>query len=331
MYNFVFYNDSFKELDRLFFLDIEDYSNVKIVKRDRLFRSKLLNFLCKLHLSHRVNKKINLPFKWIWNKTLFKNDFSDNDKLCFVFTPGWYYPEFIEYLKKRYKSSKFVFYFSDTIESKLKVMPSLDITYLKENFDLVLSYNQQDVEKYNLKYTSIYYSKMPQSWLESLPRFDQVDVLFIGAARNRLVEIKRAYDKLTNAGLNCYFYVVSNSAERESDDKGIYYSTKGMPFKEYLGRTLSTKSILEILDTNTAGSTLRFWESVMYDKKLITNYPYVQKSMFYNPLYMHYFSSVDEIEPSFISKKNQVRYNYKGENSPVRFLELIENYLAENK
>lgn len=329
MYNFIFYNDSFKELDRLFFLDIEDYSNVKIVKRDKLFRSKLLNFLCKCHLSHRVNSKINLPLKWIWYKALFKNDFSINNTLCFVFTPGWYYPEFFDYLKKKFKNSKFVFYFSDTIESKLKVIPSLNINYLKENFDLVLSYNPQDVEKYNLKYTSIYYSKIPKSWFESLPQYDNVDVLFIGAARNRLSEIKSAYRRLTNAGLKCFFYVVSNSARNELSDEGIFYSKSAMPFNEYLGRTMSAKCILEIVDNNTTGCTLRFWEAIMYDKKLITNYTGVKNTIFYNPLYMQYFTSIEDITPSFVSKKNHVCYNYNGENCPIHFLKIIESYLAE--
>lgn len=331
MYNYIFYNDSVKGLDRLFFLDIEDYSNVKIVKRDGLFRSKLLDFLCKFHLSHRVNSNVKLPFKWIWYKALFNNDFPINSTLCFVLTAGWYYPEFIQYLKKRYKTSKFVFYFSDTVESKLKVIPSLDITYLKENFDLVLSYNPQDVEKYNLKYTSIYYSKISQSWHESLPQYDHVDVLFIGAARNRLTEIKSAYRRLTNAGLKCFFYVVSNSTRNESSEEGIFYSKSAMQFKEYLGRTMSAKCILEMLDTNTAGSTLRFWEAVMYDKKLITNYTSAQNNMFYNPLYIQYFSSVKDIRPSFVTEENHVRYNYNGENSPIHFLKLIESYLAEKE
>ena len=328
MYNFIFYNDSFKELDRLFFLDIEDYSNVKIVKRDKLFKSKIINFLCKCHLSHRINSKINLPLKWIWYKALFKNDFSTNKTLCFVFTPGWYYPEFFDYLKKKFKKSKFVFYFSDTIESKLKAIPSLDINYLKENFDVVLSYNPQDVEKYNLKYTSIYYSKMPKSWLESLPKYENVDVLFIGAARNRLSEIKHAYHRLTNAGLKCFFYVVCNSEKNKLRDEGILYSKSAMSFNEYIGRTMSTKCILEIVDNNTAGCTLRFWEAIMYNKKLITNYTGVKNNIFYNPLYMQYFTSVENIVTSFVTEKNDVFYNYKGENSPINFLKIIESHLS---
>ena len=327
MYNFIFYNDSFKELDRLFFLDIEDYDNVKIVKRNSLFRFRFLNFLCKLHLSHRVNSKINLPLKCIWYRFLFSNDFSNNKKLCFVFTPGWYYPEFIKYLKNKYKDSNFVFYFSDTVESKINVIPSLDIEYLKQNFDLVLSYNQQDVEKYNLEYSSIYYSKIPEKWIETLSKYPEVDVLFIGAARNRLPEIESAFQKLTNAGLKCYFYVVCNRVSEKFGVEGIEYSMKAMPFNEYLGRTLAAKCILEIIDPNTVGCTLRFWEAVMYDKKLITNYKFLQENMFYNPLYMQYYSSIDDIDTSFVSHENYVAYNYKGENSPIHFLKLIENYL----
>lgn len=331
MYNFIFYNDSFKELDRLFFLDIENYSNVKIVKRDKLFKYRIINFICRCHLSHRVNSKINLPLKWIWYKALFKNDFTVNKTLCFVFTPGWYYPEFFDYLKKKFKNSRFVFYFSDTVESKLKMIPSLDIKYLKENFDVVLSYNPQDVKKYNLKYTSIYYSKIPKLWTESLKQYEEVDVLFIGAARNRLSEIKNAYHILTNSGLKCFFYVVSNSEKNELGDEGIFYSKNAMSFNEYISRTMCTKCILEIVDKNTSGCTLRFWEAIMYNKKLITNYAGVKNSIFYNPLYMQYFNSVENIKPSFVTEKSNVCYNYKGENSPRHFLEKIEDYLIEQE
>lgn len=329
MYNFIFYNDSFKELDRLFFLDIENYNNVKIIKREKLFKFKFLNFLCKCHLSHRVNSRINLPLKWIWYKSMFRDDFDNSNTLCFVFTPGWYYPEFFKYLKRRYSKCKFVFYFSDTIESKMKMIPSLDIKYLKSEFDLVLSYNPQDVKKYDLKYTSIYYSKIPESWRESLPKYEEVDVLFIGAARDRLVEIKSAYSKLTEAGLKCYFYIVSKDAVEEKMIDGIYYNSRAMPFNEYLARTISTKCILEIVDTNTTGCTLRFWEAIMYDKKLITNYVSAKDNKFYNPLFIQYFSSVEEIKSNFIKEEYKVNYNYNQENSPIHFLRCIENYLSE--
>ncbi|WP_218121415.1 hypothetical protein [Alkalibacterium thalassium] len=223
-----------------------------------------------------------------------------------------------------------MFYFSDTVESKLRAIPELSVQYLKKQFDLVLSYNYEDVKKYELKYTSIYYSKMSDSILKTIPKFESVDVLFIGAARNRLDIIRKAYAKLINAGLSCYFFVVSDQTLEAYND-GIYYSSKAMPFKEYLGRTISSKCILEIVDTKTTGGTLRFWEAIMYDKKLITNYKYTKDSKFYNPKSIHYYSSIEDINPTFATNGHDVSHNYNNENSPIYFLELIDEYLSKQK
>jgi hypothetical protein len=248
--------------------------------------------------------------------------------LCFIFTAGWYHPRFFEYLKRNYKNSKFVFYFSDTVESKLKSIPELSLQYLKNQFNLVLSYNHEDVEKYNLKYTSIYYSKMSDIMMKSIPKFDPVDVLFIGAARNRMDKIIKSHEKLKNAGLSCYFFVVCDQTKEAYND-GIHYSTKAMPFKEYLGRTISSKCILEIVDTNTSGGTLRFWEAIMYDKKLITNFKYTKNSKFYNPNHIYYYSSIEDIDPKFVTNDHVPLYRYDDENSPTHFLELIDEYLSK--
>lgn len=329
MYNFVIYNDSFKGLDKLFFLEIEEKENVKIVKRDELFNFNIINNLCKLHLSHKINNSINLPFKSFWYKKMSVNNFKHENRYCFIFTPGWYYPEYIKYLEKKYPDSKFVFYFSDTILSKKEKIKNLDISYLKKNFDLVLSYNQNDVKEYGIDYSSIYYSKLPQKNIEKFNKYEAVDVVYIGAARNRMDEISTAYKKLKNAGINCYFYVVIEKGKNYEFIDGIIYSESILPFEEYLSRTFSAKCILEILDKNTVGSTLRFWEAIMYDKKLITNYPDVENSKFFNEDFIHYYNNVDDINPYFVKKSSAPRFKYSNENSPIRFLELIEKKLSE--
>lgn len=328
MYNFVFFNDGFKELDDLFYFDIEDFNNVEIISRRQVFKNKCNNLLFRFHFSHSINSILNIPCKSIWYRFLFNNTFSNNNAICFVFSAGWYHPRYFEYLRKKYTNSKFVFFFSDTVESKLKVIPNLSLNYLKNHFDLVLSYNPEDVEKYNLHYTSIYYSKMSESKMKTIKKYDVVDVLYIGAARNRLDKIKKAQEKFRNSGLSCYFFVVSDQF-KDSFVDGIHYSHKAMSFNEYLGRTLSAKCILEIVDTNTTGGTLRFWEAIMYNKKLITDYKFTKNSKFYNPCNIYYYTSIDEINPSFVTNGNLPFYGYVDENSPIHFLELIERYLSK--
>lgn len=330
MYNFVIYNDGFKGLDELFFLDIKNRGNVAIIKRDKLFTYNIMNTLCKVHFSHKINNIIELPLKSLWYSRLFKDNFENNNaEYCFIFTPGWYYPGFIQYLKKCYPNSKFVFYFSDTISSKKEKIKKLSISYLKDNFDLVLSYNKEDVEKYKINYSSIYYSKLPQQRIEKYKKFDAVDVVYIGAARNRLNDISAAFRKFKAAGLSCYFYVVVEKGREFEEIDGITYSESILPFEDYLGRTFSAKCVMEILDKDTVGSTLRFWEAIMYNKKLITNYPYVKESKFYNNSFIHYYKEINDIDPTFVTKKNNPDFKYSDENSPVRFIELIEKKLSK--
>ncbi|WP_214835039.1 hypothetical protein [Exiguobacterium sp. E4787] len=325
--NYVIFNDGFKDLSRLFFLDVENSDNVKVIRRNNIFKFSFFNFICKAHLSHRMNNRYSLPFKKVWYKKLSNVKFKKEDTICFIITADWYYPEFIEYLKIKYPNSKFVFYFSDTVESKLNKISYMSVTQMKKKFDLILSYNMRDVEKYDLIYTSIPYSFVPKEWKAEFQKYKEVDVLFIGAARNRIEEIEMAYKKLTKAKLKCFFYIVDKNYSSTEVNEGIIYSPHAMPFKEFMGRTMAANCILEILDKGTTGSTLRFWDAIMYNKKLLTNYPYTKKSKFYNPNYIQYFTIPEEIDIEFLKAKNTIDYKYKGENSPETFLNLISSHL----
>ncbi|WP_149427886.1 hypothetical protein [Exiguobacterium acetylicum] len=327
MYNYVIYNDSFKGLDELFFLDIASKKNVKLIKREDISKFNLINTICKAHLSHKINNIVDMPFKSIWYSKLFNFSNLDKEKLCFIFTPGWYYPDFISYLKRKFPESKFVFYFSDTIESKMRKIKALNIDYLKSNFDLVLSYNQKDVNFYGLKYSPIYYSKVSEEKISKLNIYPKSDVVFIGAARNRIKEIEDSFKLFKSAGVSCFFYVVINEGTITEEIEGIVYSKEIMPFNEYLSRTFSAKCILEILDSNTEGSTLRFWEAIMYNKKLITNYPHAYKNQFYDPEFIQYFKEINSIDTDFIKKNTIPDYKYNNQNSPIKFLEFIESEL----
>lgn len=326
--NYVFFIEGFKGLDILFFLDIQNKENVKIITRRNIFRSNILKFIFILHFSHKISKIIKLPLKNLWYSKIFKNTFRNNNRLYFIFSPGWYYPKYVEYLKKMYKDAKFIIYFSDTIESKIKNIPTINIKSIKKDFDLILSYNPEDVKKYDLKFSSIYYSKLTTKMQSSLPKYEEVDILFIGAAKNRLEIIEKLYDKFIELGLKCFFYVVvDKNFHQKKNQKGIIFSKKMMPFNEYLARIFSTKHILEVLDPNTSGCTLRFWEAVMYNKKLISNFKYLKNSKFYSKDKMLYFENLEDIKEKFFLNKKNVHYNYQNENSPINFLKKIDELL----
>lgn len=315
----------------MLFLDIKENSNITIITRNNIFSKKILNFLFKIHFSNKINRIIEIPFKKLWYKKIIKKVFGNED-LCFVFSPSWYYPNYIKYLKKKYKNAKFIMYFSDTIESKLKSIYTLNIEKVKNEFDIVLSYNLSDVKKYNLKYTSIYYSRISSKKEKILSsKYPKVDIIFIGAERNRLEIIEKLYKKFKELNLECYFYVVTKNKVKLKEKNGIIFSNKIMDYEEYLGRMLSANYILEVIDPNTIGCTLRFWDAIMYNKKLISNYKYLKESKFYSKEKMLYYNDIKDIDNNFFKDKSSINYNYKNENSPINFLNRIKEVLEEKK
>lgn len=72
-----------------------------------------------------------------------------------------------------------------------------------------------------------------------------------------------------------------------------------------------------------SSNTLRFWEAVIYNKKLYTNWAGAVNSPYYDSRFMRVFNNPDEIDYDFIKERIWVNYNYQGELSPVKYLEIL--------
>ena len=77
-----------------------------------------------------------------------------------------------------------------------------------------------------------------------------------------------------------------------------------------------------------AGATLRYYEAVMYGKKLLTNNPTVKELSFYDERFIRYFEKPEDIDLEWVKAREKVDYNYTGEFSTANFcrkLEELEN------
>lgn len=83
---------------------------------------------------------------------------------------------------------------------------------------------------------------------------------------------------------------------------------------------LNTNVIIEILQKGQNGSSLRYFEAVCYNRKLLTNNPNIEKLPFYNPEYMKVFSSSDDIDVEWVKKKGEIDYGYDRSFSPYYLL-----------
>lgn len=319
-YNYVIFatdNDYYK----VAYKDVIGLEEVKYIWRELDSEDKFLTFLYKLHTSPMTNKFFDLPLKKIWNQKMFKNTFKNNKPICFIFFPGRrkeYNNGLIEYLRKTYKNSKFVLFYQDLV--KKSKMPEIEM--FKKQFDLVLSFDHRDAMVYSLDYYPLVYSPIDIPVSE----ISESDVYFVGKAKDRLDEIRESYNIFRNAGLRCDFHVTGVSQEDVKED-GIIYN-QIVPYIENLQRIKATRCMLEIMQKDGHGFTLRYCEAIMYGKKIITNNPEIKEAPFYSEQRIQVFENPQEITDKFVMEgEEKVDYGYKDKLSPKRLLDFLDNKL----
>lgn len=293
----------------------------------------ILRIIRKIHLSPFINKLINLPGKELWCK-LYINKKCDNRKpLCFFIFADWFcvYPSFIKFIKHKYPDSKVVIMFNDLVHTKKNIYTNqpINISELKKESDLVLSFDFKDVEKYGVRYYPIPYSCPFLKLNDSLK--EESDVYFLGQAKNRLKEIHSVFMKLRSIGLKTNFIIAGVPKEKQRKEDGItYVDNLQISYVENLKYVAKTKCILEIMQKDGSGFTSRTLESVYHGKKMLTNNKFITKAPFYNPKFISVFEDAESIDNDFLEhlkESNNVEYGYKEFLSPKNLLNFLDREL----
>ena len=302
--------------------DFDALDNVQVVNKIQIFREVIKDKIARLWLANSVNNKINLPYKKIIYKYVFRSlNISKDKDLCVILTPAWFDKQLYRYLKSNYPKVKIVVRFGDKVIRKLEANSTLDLQFIRNNSDLVVVYDEKDARDYGFEYLPMGYSKVSESLLKKNKSYD---VVLVAAAKDRLEDIKYCYNQFINHGFSCFFYIIG-AKDNDRDESGIIYADKALSFVEYLSLEASAKCLLEILQSNETGRTFRMMEAIIYNKLLITNCPEILKSSYYNDN-IHYFKDIKEIDFTFPGKQI-IPNNYKGDFSPLQMLKLVEKKL----
>ena len=76
---------------------------------------------------------------------------------------------------------------------------------------------------------------------------------------------------------------------------GINYPDILFSYTENIQHILKTKCILEIMQDNADGFTPRLWESIIYDRHLLSNNKNIASSIFYNAEGCHIINEINII------------------------------------
>lgn len=311
---------------------LEDKKIIRVSTPWKLVNNKFLQFLCHFHLSSNINSKCPLPFRKIWNKRIFKNRFIvDDEPVCVIFGSHFYEmmnTGAIEYIKKNYPNSSVVLMFSDKYDyfrKNYKRFPTVE--ELKKRFDLVCTYNVGDAEKYGFY---LYRQALKDySFVENDETIPRSDLFFVGKNKGRIDLLHSIYENCTKAGLYCDFYIT------DVDDDNIKYPNKikynqYIDYNEVLKHSKRTNCILNIIQENGDGVTMRDYEALGLNKLLLTNSEYIKKTEFYN---RDQIIMLDELENRFndIKKGCLIKNNYLENYNRIKQYKDIEKMIKEKR
>lgn len=316
-------------IDRYIFKDVIDLNNVRTVFLNKSDISGPKALLKRIHRSESVNAYINLPLKHIWDDWTYINNILQ-DCECLVFTSTALVYLDIKLLKSiKNKGHKMVLIIYDSLSGNSHHLKAVKNCIHAFSWDVVLSFDASDCQKFG--FTSIDFAMY--SYLKENRSDNCSDIYFIGKNKaGRNIEIKRLYEVLHNSGVVCDFHIkeIDRLHKKREDvwDAGMHiFYNRNIPYEEVIKDVLSTNVILEYLHEGQQAQSLRYYEAVCYNKKLLTNNRNISKLPFYNPQYMKLFSLAEDINVEWIKKREKINYGYNREFSPVRILKIIESKL----
>jgi len=254
------------------------------------FKSKFLqkgiptfNTYKELPLYLKVFRKISLKvdlFKTLWYDG-WKNIINEIDTVIIFSTNPL---ETVDAIHTLNPNVRIIFwYWNPILEKGIKPMDISDEKCEKWSFD------EKDCEKFRLKRNTSFYFDNIKLPVQSIHH----DVVFVGVDKGRRNDLNILERHLVEKGLKTNFYIVDDSwnSKRYTD---VY---KPISYEEYLILVARSKAILDFVQRGQSGLTLRPFESMFLNKKLITNDVEIVNQDFYNPnnIFVIGLNSMDKI------------------------------------
>lgn len=283
-------------------------------------RNKLLRFLKKIHFSRKINKIIDLPLKHLWGYTL--DDIERRDDTQYYVIAVNFCQVDIKYLQKKREELpiKYVLFSQDAWDDRR--YSSINRYYdEKLHFDMIFTIDNADANKYGFIYSDHHYSML----LDSEPVKIKYDLYYIGVNKGRYQKLLDIFSVLKSGGISMYYRIADvPRAERKYQEDIIYASYKDrISYPEVVNGVKAANCILEVLIDIQSGATLRYYEAVCYNKKLLTNNKNVVNLPFYNPEYIHVFEKPEDIDWNWVKERIPVDYHYDGRFSPTHLIDRI--------
>lgn len=235
--------------------------------------NRFLRKICNVHYSQKLNKRFNFPGKRIWYKAFSKSlgiEFDDEEKYVLI-VYDWSRLSrdfnFFAYLKKKCRRLKIVYLFTNIAAiSGARMYGVLD--ELTGVFDRVFAFDPKDAERYDFDYFPLIYTGVNPQEKESC----DTDLFYIGQAKDpaRYQMLIDIFEKAQKEGLTCDFNIVGVPEEKQKYPELIHYN-KRMSYSDVVKKIKRSRCLVDVIQKESSGLTIKVCEAVVYDKKLITS------------------------------------------------------------
>ena len=237
------------------------------------------------------------------------NAYQQNYVVVFNSALRHYYSKgYFERLKKRNSNIKIILYIIDPMPEGIWER----ISKMLVCFDKVLTAHPYNSKRYGFDYFPYIYTRPSVATLDLNPK---ADLFFCGVIDEYRYQI--VCDILKSCKKNTVKYdmqLFKTEKFKEIEDEDVHYGL--ISYDENIERGIESNCILEIVRKDFIGFTQRYFEAIVFDKKLLTNNPMIKEMPYYNSDYMYYFEKVDNIDWTWVKKVVDVDYQYSGEFEP---------------
>ncbi len=314
--------------------DLETLENVTLVP-DVPQAPTSFEWLWKLHHNRTVSEKFMPPFRGVWNGCMPYGEEGLNEEYCLIFNNvavEYFEPGLLKRWKKKY-GIKLVLYMLDVRDSYYSKGARIAMKYIP--FDRVYTFYQADADKYGFQYFDCYYSKI-KSDDQKMPGTGkgmlgsdvaiQQDLYFWGTDAGRRPEIEAAVARVRELGYKTKVGICFTD-ETDAPMDGVTYN-QPKEYDEVISDVMASEVLLDVVGEYSKGVSLRYYESFVYGKKLISNNPLVKRMRGYSPERILYFNDPQDINRDFF--ENDIVTEYDGCFSPVNWIGELTDFFEKN-
>lgn len=181
------------------------------------------------------------------------------------------YEPFVKQLRYFFPDIKIKYCYNNIVKSKASISPEVLIRYSIEGW----SWDMQDCQLYNLNYNKPSFNK------EVLHKSTIIkyDVCFIGKEKGRYKTVVGLQKFLEHNNYKCFIKITPNYSFLL---KLHSYYSRPISYDDYLEIIASSRCIIDLVQKGQTGTTMRVFEALFSQKKLITNNVSLSSYDFYN-------------------------------------------------